>query len=240
MSTATAYETVSTGHDEDQSLEYRAVHTGAMIGLVLGVASAFTLVTAFSSLDACLMVCPIPVLGIFFSLRAWSQINRQSDLYTGKTPALVGVGLSLFFLVTGLGYASYVYATEVPDGYTRISFATMRPSEVEQRGNKLIPDVVVALDGQHVFIKGFIRPDSLKVRKNAKAFLLVRDNNVCCFGDLSKVNYYDQILVAMQDGLRIDYKEGTLSMGGTLRVYPQNVALGPGAPVFALEADYAN
>ena len=104
------------------------------------------------------------------ALRAWSQITRQSDQYVGSGLALVGLALSTFFLVTGIGYGAYVYATEVPPGYTRISFGTLKPDEVDQRGGKLIPAEIETLDGAKVFIKGYIRPDSLSVRKNAKEF----------------------------------------------------------------------
>jgi hypothetical protein len=239
MSTTTAEETYTAEPADDQALEYRALHTGAIAGLVLGVISVFTLVTAPTSLEWCLSVCPIPLVGIFISLRAWSQISRQSDMYTGSTVAAVGLVLSTFFLVTGVGYATYVYTTEVPDGYTRISFAMMKPDEVDQRGGKVIPDEIAALDGKPIFLKGFIRPDSLKVRKKAKQFLLVRDSNTCCFGDLSKVAYFDQVMVAMQDGLSVDYTTGIFRMGGVLRMQPENLARGPSWPVFMLEADYA-
>ena len=43
--------------------------------------------------------------------------------------------------------------------------------------------------------KGYIRPGSATSRTNIDNFLLVRDNNQCCFGDLSKVKYYDQMVV---------------------------------------------
>jgi hypothetical protein len=239
MSTTAAYESHSTTSVDDQTLEYRALHTGAITGLVLGVAAVFVLIVGVTSeLGECLMVAPIALVGIFFSLRALQQISRESDLYTGKGLALAGLVLSLFFLISGVTYASYVHVTEVPDGYSRISFTRMKPNEVDERGGKLIPEAIAALDGQPVFIKGYIRPDSLKVRTNAKGFLLVRDNNTCCFGDLAKVKYYDQILVAMQGRLSVDYSTRLYRMGGILRVHPENTVRGPGWPVFSLEADY--
>jgi hypothetical protein len=240
MSTTATYEPLSSASMEDQSLEYRAVHTGAIASVVLGVLSVFVLVVGMTSdLGACLMVTPIPVVAMFFSMRSLAQISRQSDLYTGKKLALAGLTLAAFFLVTGVGYAGYVHVTEVPDGYTRISYSMMKPDELDERGGQPIPEDIAALDGQQVFIKGFIRPDSLKVRKNAKGFLLVRDNDTCCFGDLSKVKYYDQILVAMQGGLSVDYSTRVFRMGGTLRVHPENLAFGPGSAVYTLEVDYA-
>ena len=89
---------------------------------MLGVLSVFTIVTAVSSIESCLMVVPIPLLGMFVSLRSWSRIRRESDQFTGRWLAL-----GWFRVVAGVpddraGLRRLVYATEVPDGYTRISF----------------------------------------------------------------------------------------------------------------------
>ena len=238
MSTLTYEESSADALLDDGALEYRALHVGAIAGLVLGLLSVFTIITAAGSLEACLLVCPIPLVGIFVSLRAWAQIVRQQDQYTGSKLALVGLGLSSFFLVSGVAYGAYVYATEVPDGYQRISFSGMKPNARDQRASVQIPQEIADLEGQKVFIKGYIRPDSMRVRTNAKGFLLVRDNNQCCFGDVSKVKYYDQVIVAMQGSLSVDYTSRILRMGGTLHVHPENIDRGPGAPVFTLDADY--
>jgi hypothetical protein len=68
MSTATL--DLNSAASEEVTHEYRALHTGAIIGLLLGVASVFMVITAASTLDGCLLVAPIPVLGIFISLRS--------------------------------------------------------------------------------------------------------------------------------------------------------------------------
>ena len=69
----------------------------------------------------------------------------------------------------------------------------MRPDELQERNGQVVPPEIAALDGKRVFIKGYIRPDSITVSKGINRFLLVRDNNQCCFGSLSDVKYYDQI-----------------------------------------------
>jgi hypothetical protein len=238
MSTATLdYDSAMADHEQ---LHYRALHTGALIGLVLGVLSIFVVITAANTLDGCLLVTPIPVLGIFISLRALSKIRQQPEAYTGRTIAMLGLVLSLVFLVSGVAYGGYVYATEVPDGYTRISFGGMKPDEVQERGGVLIPPEIAALDGKKVFIKGYMRPDSVTVSRGIDRFLLVRDNNQCCFGDLSKIKFYDQIDVTMLGPLRVDYSQGIFRMGGTLHIQPENMAPGARNPVYLLKADYAN
>jgi hypothetical protein len=220
-------------------LQYKALHTGALIALVLGVLSVCVVITAASSFEYCLMVAPIPLMGIFFALRAIGTIRRYPDQYTGLALAQIGLVLSIVFLVGGVAYGGYVYATEVPDGYTRISFTTMKPDELQERGGTIIPPEVAALEGKKIFIKGYIRPDSITVPHGIDRFLLVRDNNQCCFGDLSKIKYYDQIDVLLTGDNRVDYTQGVFRIGGVLHIEPQYAAYPTGRPVFSLKADYA-
>lgn len=237
MSSATLEHEV--GIDAEEALQYRAVHTGAIIGLVLGVLSVFVVIAAASTFEGCLLVAPIPILGMFMSLRSLAIIRREPEQYTGRAIAVVGLALSLVFLIFGVGYGGYVYASEVPDGYVRISFETLRPSELQERGGVRIPPEAKALAGKRVFIKGYIRPGSAPVRTNIDRFLLVRDNNQCCFGDLSKVKYFDQMDVQITSSHRVDDRLQILRMGGILEIHPENLALGPGYAVFSLKADYA-
>jgi hypothetical protein len=225
--------------DEDDELEYKALHTGALIALVLGILSICVWFTAANSLEWCLLVAPIPIAGIFFALRAMAKIRQHPDQYTGRQVALMGLIFSVVFLVTGVGYGWYVYATEVPDGYTRISFIGMKPDELEERNGDVVSTDVKSLEGQKVFIKGYIRPDSITVPNGIDRFLLVRDNNQCCFGDLSKIKYYDQIDVKMSGSERVDYSQGVIRIGGVLHIEPRNALTGTQNPVFSLLADYA-
>jgi hypothetical protein len=224
---------------EEEELQYKALHTGALIAFVLGLLSVCVVLTASNSLEWSLMVAPIPVVGMFFALRAVATIRQYPGQFTGLGLARAGLVLSLAFLVGGLGYGGYVYATEVPDGYTRTSFAAMKPDEIQDRGGVAVPPEIMALEGKKVFIKGYIRPSSISVPNGNKEFLLVRDSNECCFGDLSKVKYYDQMFVTMAGDKRVDYSQRVFRMGGTLHIEPQNVAGPPGTVVFSLKADYA-
>jgi hypothetical protein len=239
MSTAATLD-FDTTTSADEPLQYRAVHTGAIIGLVLGIVSVFMVVTAANSFEGCLLVAPIPLLGIVLSAWSLTKIRREPDRYAGAPIALLGLALSILFLVGGMGYGGYVYATEVPDGYARISFNGMKPDELQERSAVIVPPEIAALDGKKVFIKGYIRPDSIPVSRGIKEFLLVRDNNQCCFGDLSKIAYYDQMYVNLVGSRTIDYSQGVFRMGGVLKIEPQNLMPGSLRPVFSLQADYAN
>jgi hypothetical protein len=233
---ATTFDSYSDSSEND-IVPYRAIHAGAIVGIVLGLLSVFVLISAASSFEACLLITPIPILGMFFALRSWGRIKREPDQYTGSKLAMAGFALSLLFLVSGVTYGYYVYVSEVPDGYDRISFETLKPNELEERAGQAIPPEVQALAGKHVFIKGYIRPGSAPVRTGIDRFLLVRDNNQCCFGDLSKVKYFDQMAVQIVNSQRVEDTLQVLRMGGVLEIHPENLARG--IPIFSLKADYA-
>jgi hypothetical protein len=248
MSTATFSMDADTGVDD--ALQYRAVHTGAILGFVLSVVMAiFTAVAAVNSGMSSVFVSLGNLAPLSICLWAFGRIKRDPELYTGRPLAMVGSVVAIVSLLLGVSYGAYIDLTEVPDGYTRIGFSeefslskvvSLKPNELEERGGIKIPKEVAALDGKKVFIKGYIRPDSITVSKGIDRFLLVRDNQQCCFGDISSIKYYDQIDVNMVGSKRVDYDQGIFRMGGVLHVYPENATKGPTKPVFTLQADYAN
>jgi hypothetical protein len=238
MAPTEALSTASQDHDMDD-FQYRPLSSGAVASLALGLLSSLVFLAGRDSFQACLMMCPIPIVGLAIGLRALRRIRSEPENHSGKGLAVAGILLSIFCLVGGIGYSGYVYATEVPENYLRTSFTEFRPDEVEIRGNVRVPTDISALDGKAVFIKGYMRPDSVPQRRHVLSFLLVRDNNQCCFGDMSKIKYYDQVLVKVDDSLNIDFSNRLFRMGGILHVLPENALKGPGHPVYILDADYA-
>lgn len=224
----------------EESLHYRAMHTGAIVGFVLALLLlVFTLISVGNSAEACIAVSALNALPLSLCLWSLGRIRREPEVYTGRPLALAGAFIAAVSLFSGVGFGGYVYATEVPEGYARISFAKLKPDELQERSKVIVPPEIAALDGKEVFIKGYIRPDSITVSRGIDRFLLVRDNNQCCFGDISSIKYYDQMEVDMKGSRRVDYDQGIFRMGGILRVNPQNLAAGSTKPVFSLEADYS-
>lgn len=221
---------------EESDESYRAMSTSAVAGLALGVLSAIMLGAAANGLAACLVIAPVPILGIILSSRAITQIRRMPEDYTGSGLAASGLTLSAVFLLGGLGWGGYRYATEVPEGYERISFVQMKPSEIDDRAGRVIPPEIQQLDGERVFIKGYMRPPSQ--RSNLSAFLLVRDDQQCCFGPLADVKYFDQMRVELVPPLKAEYSTGVYRVGGRLKIYPENATPGNPHPVFTLVADH--
>lgn len=162
------------------------------------------------------------------------QIRRRSDELTGRGLAWIGLGLSLFSFFGGIAAAAFVYATEVPPGYTRISYVDLQPEEGVP--GQFIPPLAKKLDGQKVFIKGYVFPGNTK-KNGIKEFLLVRDKGDCCFGGNPKIT--DRIQVTLKDPLRLTFNSRVNKVAGIFRVRPADNAVDAGGAVFYhLEADH--
>ncbi len=230
----------------EDEFQYRPLSTAALASVLLGVLSAVTFLAGNVSLQHCLMLCPIPAVGLVCGLVALKKFREMPGQLSGLNAAVAGTVMSTLGLVGGLGYAGYVHATEVPPGYQRLSFYDMRPDEVEKKGGESVPRDVREMDEQSVFIKGYMRPGThvskggTPVRHNVSQFLLVRDSNECCFGDISTVKYYDKMLVQLTNNLKTDYSSGMFRVAGKLRLIPAAPHQGRPEPAFLLEADYIN
>src|SRR5882757_4697849 len=109
MSTATL--SMATYAGEDEVLQYRAIHIGAVLGIALAVLLlAFTLVAASSSAEACVGVSFLNLAPLVCCAWALSRIRREPERYSGQSMATIGLVLSLVLLIGGVGYGGYVYA----------------------------------------------------------------------------------------------------------------------------------
>jgi hypothetical protein len=221
---------------DQERLEYRALSSGAVIALILGVVSWVIALLARDSLQASLMLSPVPLLGLLVGIRSWLAIRRRPEELTGRGMALAGLLLSGSGLLAGVGLATHSYVTEVPEGYARISYNTLQPDERQRRRKLLVPPEIMQLEGKKVFIRGYMRPSSQRLR--LREFLLVRDNMQCCFGALNKVKYHDMVAIRLEKPLRVDYRTQSFGVGGTLHIDPASARPGAEAAVFSLEADY--
>ncbi len=229
--------------DAPEEFDYRPLNTSAVVSGVLALTST-TVFAVSDSLESALFLSFFALCAIIFGWASLKTMRANPGQFSGVGIAKLGIAWSIVCLLGGLSYAGYVRATEVPPGYERTSFTELRPDEVETRGNHTIPDEIAKLDGQKVFIKGYMRPGThysdggASVSNGIARFLLVRDNQTCCFGDLANVKYFDQMAVACKGRLRTDYKQGLYRVGGTLRVFPENAHDMAHGPAYALEADY--
>ncbi len=136
------------------------------------------------------------------------------------------------FLVAGPGWLAYQQATEVPDGYQRVSYESLQPSPSSP--GVPIPPEAYALEGKKIFIKGYVYPG--REIQGIKTFLLVRDQGDCCFGGNPKIT--DRVQVTLSDPLRLTYRSRMFHLAGVFHVKPTTAVNAGGGVYYQLDADY--
>ncbi len=191
------------GHSND---EFRSVSKSAVACLVFAILSA-------AAFMAQLFVI-LPIIGIGCGVAALAGIRRYPDELVGRTPARIGLAVCVAVLIGSVAMYSYIYATEVPPDHRRISFYDLRDNK---KTNLPYSEKAKELDGQKVFIKGYVRPPSGK-KKRLKNFIMVGDFGDCCFGGSPKIT--EVIAVKINSSDTVDYSYGLRRIGGTFRLNP--------------------
>jgi hypothetical protein len=204
---------------------YKTVSKLAVFSVILGVISLIGF-----------MVMPLLVLsllGMLFGFLGYRTVSRYPLEFSGKIPAIVGLVLCTICLIGGVTFHSVVYATEVPEGCTRISFDSLQP--VREHPELPISPEAVELDGKRVFIKGYVYPDGQQ--RGIKRFVLVNDMGTCCFGGQPKLTH--MVEVTLKDPLRVEYAIKKRKLAGVLKVDTQlKPVSGLRGVYFQLQADY--
>ena len=79
---------------------------------------------------------------------------------------------------------------------------------------EMLTAAINSLDGRRIRIRGYILPTPQK--RGIKQFVLVRDNQECCFGPGAAL--FDCILVEMQEGDTAEYTIRPVAVTGTFNV----------------------
>jgi len=79
---------------------------------------------------------------------------------------------------------------------------------------EMLPETIEAMKDQRIRIRGFILPTPQK--RGIKTFVLVRDNQECCFGPGAAL--YDCILVEMEPGKMAEYSILPVTVEGTFDI----------------------
>jgi len=206
--------------------QYRVLSAMAVVSGVTGLLSATAL------LDWTL--CILPFVGIVTGAMALKKIRANPGEYTGELLALAGIVLSMLFLLGGISWHSYVYATEVPPDHERINYDMLQPDPSTR--NEIIPASAQQLNGKKVFIKGYVYQPSGGQMTGLKQFVLVRDKGQCCFGGEPKLT--DMILVKLNGKLTAEFNMRVIKLAGKFRVSPAGGLHGLGPVVYQLDADY--
>ena len=213
---------------ELNEFSYRPVPVIAVVGTTMAVMSSAALFIW--------LVLPLCLVALTVSLVALWSIRSSRGAYGGTPLAFTGVTLSLLFFAGGIGYQIYAYQTEVPPGYQRVSFVDdiSEKGFVEENQQLQVHPDVKALEGEKVFLKGYIYPTGQD--KGLRAFLLLKDNGQCCFGGQPELT--DRLGVKMMEGKEIDYYSGKVSVAGTFRLNDRFTGQGKLEPIFILEAEH--
>lgn len=218
---------------------YRTLSISAVATLIFGALS----ITAFASPVFLLLPAVGTALGMY---AVWTVYSRR-DEFTGQRLAVIGLCLSVFMLVVGTGVQWYLNRVEVPEHYQgkEVAFRELQPeanidlNELQRLRNANVelplPDRADELNGQQVFITGYVYPGSQKDK--LKKFVLVPDMATCCFGGQPKLT--DMIEVTLKDPLRVDFSYKRRGIGGILKVHKNMQSRQElTGVVYELEADY--
>jgi len=91
--------------------------------------------------------------------------------------------------------------------------------KIEKGGSyepSMLTDAVRALDGQKVKLRGFILPSTLFRETNINEFVLVRDNQECCFGPGAAL--FDCVVVNLINDYTTDFTTRPVTVSGTFKL----------------------
>lgn len=206
--------------------DYRPVPPLAVISLITAILGMTGWLTEFA--------LPLAMMGCILSMLSLRGFQRNPGEFTGKILPTIGLGLSVLCLLGGSALHAYTYSTELPEGYRRVNFT----ADISKKGFVTIEngtsfhDDVKELDGQKIFIKGFMYPEG-KV-DGIRRFLLVRDSGTCCFGGQPALN--DMIHVTLKDDAPgAKYYESMVAVAGVFKLGDLRRA-GSLTPAYELEA----
>lgn len=183
---------------------YQAVSRAAVVGIILGI---FGFVSIWF-----VPLIAIPVIGLIASILGFQNIRKFPGELTGKPIALAGLALNGLLCIGAPALHTYVYMTEVPDGYERISFTQLKSPIVEF---DFPPETALQLDGKQVFLKGYIHPTSI-ASNAARSFVLVPDLGTCCFGGQPKLTHMVEVTLTGDNFAK--YAMRQVKLAGTLKV----------------------
>ena len=218
---------------ERVDFDYRPVPVSAPVAAVLGVLG----LTGFLAAAGLVLAAA----GVVTALVAWRAVRRTDG--GGLTLALGGLALSLVGLIGGAAAHYHAYQTEVPEGFTRLDFTADISEKAAAAGlaaeaanpAAAVAPAVADLDGEQIFLKGYMYPDPSGRERDLGKFIFVKDSGECCFGGSPAVT--DMILVTMDDSTA-DFYGGLVSVAGTFKLRPVG-GRGELNPLFELTATQA-
>lgn len=209
----------------EEEYGYKPIPVMAPVALFLGVSSLIVFVTYFGII--------IAAIGVILGTIAMIGVAKNRDSVGGFKMTVAGLASSLICVVAGAAILAHDYQMEVPEGYRRVDFT----HDISQKGfeaDGLHPDVA-ALDGQRIFLKGFMYPT--RQTKGITEFVMAKDNGQCCFGGEPKPT--DMIYIKLKNSKGgVDFIPSLVSVAGTFHAGVPNHTSEGLMPVYELDAVY--
>ena len=205
---------------------YRALSRGAIASMIFVLLGLPGLIPTFEPLIA------LSLIGIAAAVFALRAIRRYPDEFSGRSLARVGLVANALLLTGGVALHSYIYLTEVPEGYERVQFYKLQSPETAPDAPT---EMAIQSDGKHVFIKGYVHPSSGGGR--LRQFVMVPDLGTCCFGGQPRSS--DMIEVTLTGGQTIQSGMTRRKVAGkfTLNRRPQSLTDFDNVVFYRLKAD---
>ena len=205
---------------------YRALSRGAIASIIFAVLGLPGLIPTFEPLIA------LSLIGVAAAAFAMRAIRRYPDEFSGRSLAQFGLVANALLLGGGVALHSYIYLTEVPDGYERVPFYKLQSPETAPDAPT---EIAIESDGKQVFIKGYVHPSSGGGR--LRQFVMVPDLGTCCFGGQPRSS--DMIEVTLTGGQTIQSGMTRRKVAGkfTLNRRPQSLTDFDNAVFYRLKAD---
>ncbi len=212
--------------DDAVDFPYRALSRGAIASIIFAVLALPGLIPTFEPLIA------LSLIGIAASAFAIRGIIRYPEEFSGLALAKFGLVANSVLLVGGIALHSYIYMTEVPDGYERVQFYKLQTPEPAPDAPS---ELAAQVDGKQVFIKGYVHPSSGGGR--LRQFVMVPDLGTCCFGGQPRSS--DMIEVTLSGGQTIKSGMTRRKVAGkfTLNRRPQSLSDFDNVVFYRLRAD---
>lgn len=90
----------------------------------------------------------------------------------------------------------------------------------------LLTDEIRQLDGTNVKLRGYILPSTLFSETNISQFVLVRDNQECCFGPGAAL--FDCVMIQMVEGKTTDFVTRPVTVEGKFVIDTESYRYPPG------------
>lgn len=201
----------SSNSQEMDVSQYRSYSSWAVGSLILSLVGLAMFVLLGP--DGFMLYAPIQIVGFLLGILGLFKVRRNAFELTGEKLAKVGLLLSAVFFLVGGTWATLIYMTEVPEGYSRISFYTL--DNEGATASSPISQEAAQYHEKPVFIKGYVHP-GVNGLGNITRFVLVGDLSVCCFGGQPKP--WDMVEVELKPGDELTYDMKRHRLWGTMSI----------------------